>query len=79
MPINDRLAAVFEKLFGVEPGGFSTGLTPENVPNWDSIGHMNLVVALENEFGLNLEVDEITEMTSSGKIIELLKAKGVND
>lgn len=76
MTINDRLASVFEKAFGFDPQRFSLQLAPEDVPNWDSIGHMNLVASLEQEFNLQFEVDEIMEMSSPQKILDILKAKG---
>jgi acyl carrier protein len=77
MPLVDRLANVFEKTFGLEKDRFSTMLAPEDVPNWDSIGHMNLVMYLEQEFNQRFEVDEIMEMSSPAKILEILAAKGV--
>ena len=40
---------------------------------------MNLVAQLEAEFGRQFEVDDIMEMSSAAKIIEILKAKGVAD
>jgi acyl carrier protein len=73
----DRLAAVFEKTFGFDAKQFSPQLAPEQVPNWDSIGHMSLVAALEQEFGLQFEVDEIMEMSSPRKIFDILKSKGI--
>jgi acyl carrier protein len=73
----DRLASVFQKAFGLEKDRFSTTLAPEDVPNWDSIGHMNLVMYLEQEFNQHFEVDEIMEMSSPAKILEILQAKGV--
>jgi len=79
MPLSERLAAIYEKVFGVETGEFSPNLTPEEVLRWDSLGHMNLVMELEDVFGVHFEVDEITEMTSVGKIIEILQSKGVKD
>ena len=75
----DRLAAVFEKAFGFDPQRFSVQLAPEEVPNWDSIGHMNLVATLEQEFNLQFEVDEIMEMSSPQKILDIMKARGVPD
>ena len=75
----DRLANVFHKAFGFDSGRFSKDTVPEDVPNWDSIGHMNLVAQLEQEFGLQFEVDEIMEMSSAAKILEFLQAKGVRD
>ena len=77
MTMNDRLANVFQKAFGLEPNRFSLNLVPEEVPNWDSIGHMNLVMHLEQEFDQHFEVDEIMEMSSPARITEILAAKGV--
>jgi acyl carrier protein len=77
--VNDRVAAVFEKIFKLDPSEYSPDLVPEDVMLWDSLGHMNMAMELEDRFGIQLEVDEITEMTSAGKIVELLRAKGVAD
>lgn len=75
----DRVASVFEKAFGLEKDRFATTLVPEDVPNWDSMGHMNLVMYLEKEFNQRFEVDEIMEMSSPAKILEILEAKGIAD
>jgi acyl carrier protein len=75
----ERVAAIFEKVFGIEAAEFSPDLAPEDVLRWDSLGHMTLVMDLEDAFGVHFEVDEITEMASGRKIIELLQAKGVKD
>ena len=77
MAMVERLANVFQKAFGLETGRFTMHLVPEEVPNWDSIGHMNLVMHLEEEFKQHFEVDEIMEMSSPEKIMEILAAKGV--
>lgn len=79
MALTDRVAALFEKVFGIEASEFSLNTVPEDVLRWDSLGHMTLVMDLEDTFGVHFEVDEITEMSSGGKIIELLRAKGVQD
>jgi acyl carrier protein len=79
MTLHDRLAAVFEDAFGLEKNRFSEAAVPEDVPNWDSIGHMNLVLQLEKEFGQRFEVDDIMEMSSAGKIIEILRRQGATD
>ena len=69
MAIAERLANIFDEVFGLDPEKFSPDAVPEDVPNWDSIGHMNLVMALEKEFTVQFEVDEITEMISGSKIV----------
>lgn len=77
MSLEDKLADVFESVFGWDRDRFSTGATPQDVPNWDSMGHMNLVMKLEEQFGQRFDVDEITEMVSAERILEILRTKGV--
>ena len=70
MSLVDRVATLFEKAFKLDPGDFSPDLVPEDVLLWDSLGHMNLVMELEDAFGVQFEVDEITEMSSAGRILK---------
>ena len=79
MSVKERLVPIFEKVFDVDADEFKPELTPEDVLRWDSLGHMTLVMELEDAFGVHFEVDEITEMTSAGKIIEMLQAKVAKD
>jgi len=79
MMLQERLANLFEKTFGLEKERVSIDMQPEDVPNWDSIGHMNLVMYMEQEFNQHFEVDDIMEMSSPAKILEILKSKGVSE
>jgi acyl carrier protein len=79
MMLEERLANLFEKTFGLETERFSIDMQPDDVPNWDSIGHMNLIMYMEQEFNQHFEVDEIMEMSSPAKILEILKSKGVSE
>ena len=67
MALADRVAAIFEKVFGIDPSEFRPDLAPEDVLRWDSLGHMTLVMDLEDTFDVHFEVDEITEMTSGSE------------
>jgi acyl carrier protein len=47
------------------------------VPNWDSTAHMRMMIALEDEFGIDLDESRMVEMTSLAKIrstVEELRA-----
>lgn len=48
------------------------GLKYQDIPEWDSIGHMNLVAALEEEFGIEMEIDDITDISDFHKGKEVL-------
>ena len=43
------------------------------IPEWDSIGHMSLISALEDEFEITIETDDIVDYSSYRKGIEILK------
>lgn len=43
------------------------------VPEWDSVGHMSLVAAIEDAFDIMMEMDDIIDLSSYEKGKELLK------
>jgi acyl carrier protein len=51
------------------------GLKYQGVDLWDSVGHMTLVANLEDTFDVMLETDDIVELSSYEKGIEILKEK----
>ena len=54
------------------------GTSPKNTKKWDSLAHMNLVVALEKQFKIKFTDDEITEMLSYELIVEIGKMQKLN-
>jgi acyl carrier protein len=49
--------------------------SPDTVANWDSLKHMNLILALEEEFAVAFSDDEVVEMLSVKSIVEILSKK----
>ena len=49
------------------------GLTFQSVPQWDSIGHMGLIAALEEAFDIVFDTDDIVDFSSFEKGKEILK------
>jgi acyl carrier protein len=47
-------------------------------PHWDSLGHMALVVAIEEEFGVELEPDDLIAMNTFHAVLGILGRVGVN-
>ena len=47
----------------------------ENVQTWDSVRHLNLILAFEQEFGLQLEPEEIDQMNNIEGITSILEQK----
>jgi acyl carrier protein len=48
------------------------GLSYQAIPTWDSVGHMSLVAALEQEFDIMMETDDIIDLSSFEKGMEIL-------
>ncbi len=72
--VKEKVRKVFQEVFnGLE--GFRFDMTSEDIKEWDSLSHMNLVSGLEKEFSFSMEIDEISEMDSVTKVIEVVEKK----
>lgn len=54
------------------------GLKYQDVPAWDSVGHMGLVSELEDAFDIQFETDDIVDFNSFDRGIEILKKYDVD-
>ena len=66
---------IFSKSFGIDKKKFNEKIKYNDIPEWDSIGHMTLMSELEEEFKITLETDDIIDFSSYKKGIELLNSK----
>jgi acyl carrier protein len=62
-------------LFGVPADRITATSSPETLENWDSVQHLNLVLALEEKFGMQLSPEEIEQMKSIGDTAKLIESK----
>jgi acyl carrier protein len=70
--IQARLLEVFvatlnDSTFQIEPA-----LQKGDIDSWDSFAHINLMLAIESEFGVEFDSDEIATLLSIGQILEAL-------
>ena len=77
MAISNDLIEVFTQVFDLRPEQININLTQDNVSKWDSLAQMQLVVALEQTFDINLELEEIVTMNSVKAIAKVMRKKGV--
>ncbi len=73
----DKLKHCFVEAFAIDPAVFTAETTPVQVPNWDSLGHVRLVTAMQKEFGVEFDVAEIMQMEDVSKILDILKLRGL--
>ena len=72
-----RLQAVFARVLGLAPTAVVDSLAYRSILQWDSVSHMALVAALEDEFDLMLDTEEVIDMSSVAKAKEILGRHGV--
>jgi len=73
----DKLKKCFVEAFAIDSTVFTAETTPMQVPDWDSLGHVRLVNAMQNEFGVEFDVSEIMQMEDVPKILAILKLRGL--
>jgi acyl carrier protein len=71
----DRVRSIAADVLEVPVDRISTGSSPETIDTWDSVHHLNLVLALEQEFNLQFEPEEIDQMKDIHHILEILGNK----
>jgi len=64
---------IFTKSLAIGDEKFTDQIKYNEIPEWDSIGHMTLMSGLEEGFGITLETDDIVDFSSFKKGIEILK------
>ena len=62
----------FIESFGIEKSSLNDSLKYNEIPSWDSVGHMGLIAALEDGFDIMMEMDDIVEFESYTKGKEIL-------
>jgi acyl carrier protein len=76
MLMQDEVAQAFQSAMQLERGFLlQDSMTFQDVPGWDSVGHMNLIGELEKRFGVALEMEEIVALDSVGAVRELIARK----
>jgi acyl carrier protein len=73
----DRLRAVFRRALNLPADADVDDLEYRAIPQWDSLAHMALIAAMEDEFTVMIDTDEMIDMSSFAKAAELLEKHGV--
>jgi acyl carrier protein len=70
-----RLNGVFENVLGHEKLNLARGTTAKDVEGWDSLMHINLIVAIEKEFNIRFTTREMTALSNVGDLMDLIARK----
>lgn len=67
----DTLKQVMATMLNIDPAEINAESSMDTIASWDSLRHMNLVLALEEEFGVQIPDEEAANITSY-KLIQLV-------
>lgn len=70
-----RLTPIFQDVFDNDEVEPHPAMTAHDVDEWDSLSHIRLVVAIEEDFGVKFTTGELSTLENVGQLVEHLKAK----
>jgi len=70
-----QVAQTFQDVFGDPKIVIRDAMTAEDIEQWDSLTHINLIVALERKFRIKFTTGEVKKMRNVGDLISLIQNK----
>jgi acyl carrier protein len=74
----DRLQSIFREVFDNDDLLIHPQLTAKDVMGWDSFNHINLILAIEEAYGLTFQTEEMSSAANVGNLVTILQSKGVD-
>ena len=78
MSAKKKYQDIFIKSLSIDSNKFNENIKYNEIPEWDSIGHMTLIAELEEEYKISFETDDIVDFSSFKKGITILKKYNIN-
>ena len=78
MSAKKKYQDIFIKSLSIDSNKFNENLKYNEIPEWDSIGHMTLISGLEEGFNISMETDDIVDFGSFKKGIIILKKYSIS-
>ncbi len=80
MPTNSipqSLRQVLADIFEIKPSDVTPELAAGSIEKWDSFGHLQAILALEAEYGVQFEMQKVPTLTNVALLLAELESKGV--
>jgi acyl carrier protein len=71
----EQVRGIASDVFGVPADTITAESSPQSIESWDSMQHLNLVLAIEERFGVRFEPEEMEEMKNVGAAAALVDKK----
>ena len=73
--IYGKLTEIFRDFFDDNDIVISDETTSDDIEDWDSLEHINLIVAIEQEFGMKFSMGEVTGMKNVGAMVDIIQER----
>ena len=73
MDNKEKYKSIFIESLAIDRSKFNDNIKYNEIPEWDSIGHMTLMSGLEDGFNIAIETDDIVDFSSFKKGLEILE------
>lgn len=73
--IYERLNAVFRDFFDDDDIELDEETTADDIDDWDSLNHITLMAAVEDEFGIRFTMGEVSGMKNVGEMAQIIKER----
>ena len=70
--MEEKLKRIMSNVFQISPDEIDENISTETLENWDSLQHLNLILAIEQGFNVSLATEDVVKMTSLKAIEEVL-------
>ncbi len=69
----EQVRNIGSDIFGIPADKITAESSPETIENWDSMQHLNLVLAIEEKFGVQFDPEDIEQMKNIGAVATLVE------
>jgi len=75
--MTEKLKQIMSNIFEINEDEVTDESSIDNVENWDSLRHLDLILSIEETFNVSVSEEEMVEMISFADIKHILRDKGI--
>jgi len=73
--VTEKIVQIFDDIFNIENIKINNNSSQDDIKDWDSIGHVRLMMALEKEFNINIPIEDAVELLIFNDIKDYISKK----
>lgn len=73
--IYEKLTEIFQDVFDDEDIELTSETSADDIEEWDSLANINIIVSVEDTFGIKFDIDEITGMKNVGEMVKVIETR----